>query len=690
MPVTRKRMISQQLKSRGIHHPEVLSAMKDVPREEFVGEKLIEFAYRDAPLPIEEGQTISQPYIVALMAQLLKLGKNDKVLDVGTGSGYAAAVMSRVVSEVYSIELHKLLAETAAERFERLGYQNIYVMHGNGFEGWSEHAPYDAINVAAASTNIPEALGEQLAEGGRMVLPVGPESRQQRLVRFIKNGKEMERENLGRVRFVPLIRKKEDPEEKKEITTGKKASEPQQTESADSPSDSESKQNIWLAAHTGRPAVGLESIPGMIETAADPVEDIDSVNLDPLLNRIGDSRVVLLGESTHGTSEFYDMRARITKDLIERKGFDFVSVEADWPDAAHIDSFVRSTDVEPVEEKAFSRFPVWMWRNEQVVEFVNWLKTYNDELEKAGQMIGFHGLDFYSMYSSIRAIIQYLGDIHPELAEIAKNRYGCLTPYENNPATYARAAMSGRYKKCEDDVVAMLRKLTGSRIQLLSGDGDRYFDALQNARLVRNAEKYYRSMYYSSKSSWNVRDTHMFETLESLLDYYGPESKAVVWAHNSHIGDASATEMGARGEHNLGQIARENPDIKTYHIGFGTDHGTVAAASEWSGKMHVKKISPSVSDSIEKIMHQTPIQDFILPIHKDGHKSLTGELEESRLQRAIGVIYRPETELQSHYFQASLSNQYDEFIWFDETEAVEPLQITSKEKGVPETFPFGV
>ncbi|MEX2574626.1 MAG: protein-L-isoaspartate(D-aspartate) O-methyltransferase [Balneolaceae bacterium] len=653
-------MIDHQLRGRGIENEAVISAMLNVSREEFIKKDLVEFAYRDAPLPIEEKQSISQPYMVALMIELMDLESDDRVLDIGTGSGYAAAVMSRIASDVYSIERHKVLADTARERLMKLGYGNVHVLHGNGAEGWPEHAPFDAVNVAAAGEDIPQPLQEQLGEGGRMIIPVGPGSRSQRLIRLKKKHGAIERENLGRVRFVPLVGRKADGEGEGEGELTKK------------------------------PAVQEKYIPSLIQAAAEPVSEIASVNLDSLMDRIGDARVVLLGESTHGTAEFYDMRARITMELVRKKGFNIVSAEADWPDASHIDRFIRNTDTGTPEEQPFTRFPRWMWRNKQFLEFVNRLKSVNGSRKDAGDKVRFYGLDFYSIYSSINAIVNYLESRDAKLADIAKYRYGCLTLYENDPATYAAAAMSDRYKECEKDVVAMLRKLIDSRNKLQNKDGTQYYDAIQNARLVANAEKYYRSMYYSSRSSWNVRDSHMFETLESLLEHHGSKSKAVVWAHNSHIGNASATEMGARGEHNLGQLVREKMGEKVYSIGFGTDHGTVAAASNWGERMEIKDINPSVSDSTEQLMHLADVDSFMLPLHDKNHRLLSEEMQKSRLQRAIGVIYRPATELESHYFQASLANQYDEFIWFDETRAVIALEEVVESTGLPETFPFGL
>jgi protein-L-isoaspartate(D-aspartate) O-methyltransferase len=178
---TRHRMVETQIASRGVRDPRVLGAMRDVPRERFVPEALLEFAYEDTPLPIEEGQTISQPYIVAVMAETLQLAPSDRVLEVGAGSGYAAAVLGRAAGEVYAIERHPLLAELARQRVAELGYDNVTILCGDGTLGSPEHAPFDAIAVAAGGPEVPRALLEQLKIGGRLVIPVGADLRSQEL-----------------------------------------------------------------------------------------------------------------------------------------------------------------------------------------------------------------------------------------------------------------------------------------------------------------------------------------------------------------------------------------------------------------------------------------------------------------------------------------------------------------------------
>jgi protein-L-isoaspartate(D-aspartate) O-methyltransferase len=382
------------------------------------------------------------------------------------------------------------------------------------------------------------------------------------------------------------------------------------------------------------------------------------------------------------------MRERITRELILQKHFRFVAIEADWPDAARVDHYVRHFQYPPSEWTAFARFPTWMWRNVEVHDFVSWLRKHNGTVAR-DKRVAFHGLDLYSLHDSIRSVLNYLDEVDPESARVARERYGCLTPWQHDPATYGHAALTRSYPKCETAVVRALTELLAKRKAYAEHDGERFLDAEQNARLIASAERYYRIMYYGSRASWNLRDSHMFETLENLLAFYGPDSKAVIWAHNSHVGNAKATEMAARGEHNLGQLCRKAFGAQAYLVGFGTDNGTVAAASEWDGPMEVKVVRPALPDSYERLCHATGLARFMLGLR--GREKLCGpaSLGKERLERAIGVIYRPETERASHYFRADLPQQFDEYIWFDSTKAVTPLETAAIE-GLPDTYPFGV
>jgi protein-L-isoaspartate(D-aspartate) O-methyltransferase len=656
----RSDMVEHQIAARGVRSKLVLEAMRKVPREEFLPPSLREFAYEDSPLPIAEGQTISQPYIVSFMADALLLKGGEQVLEIGTGSGYAAAVLAEIAANVYSVERIGQLAEKAAVTLTKLGCDNVHVLHADGTQGWPEHAPYDAIVVAAGGPKVPESLQQQLKVGGRPVIPVGTEVRAQELVRVTRVSQtEFRREDLADVRFVPLLGK----------------------EGWESEAEPPLRRKLQVAPPSEQP------LSRIIASAAEPFGSIETADLNPLLSRIDDARVVLIGEASHGTSEFYRMRDRISRALIETKGFNFIAIEADWPDAARIDHYVRHREYRPSEWTAFSRFPIWMWRNNEVRAFVDWLRSYNTA-QKPTLRVAFHGLDLYSLYDSIRFVLEYLENVDPESAKVARERYGCLTPWQSDPATYGHAALTGRYPTCEADVAHALRDLVQKRQAYAVHDGELFLDAVQNARLVANAERYYRIMYYGSRASWNLRDEHMFNTLKTLLAYHGEHSKGIVWAHNSHIGNAEATEMSARGEHNIGQLCRKEFGQNCYAIGFGTDHGTVAAASEWGGPMEIKVVRPAVKDSVERVCHESETPHFMLGL-RDREAAHTKGLLKPRLERAIGVIYRPGSELASHYFEAVLPGQFDEYIWFDETQAVTPLK-TRELKGLPDTYPFGV
>jgi protein-L-isoaspartate(D-aspartate) O-methyltransferase len=652
----RFQMVQHQIAARGIRNPALLDVMRKVPREFFVPPHLAEFAYLDTPLPIESGQTISQPYIVALMIESLQPRPGDRALEIGTGSGYAAAILAQLVSEVYTVERDEQLVKLARKRFDKLGYTNIKVLNGDGTLGWPEHAPYDVIVVTAGGPQVPKPLLEQLAVGGRLVIPVGDTPRLQRLVRVTRiDQDQFDHEDLGEVQFVPLI-----------------------------------GAEGWDAGVTPRSRPSLpQTSAKLIRENAEPIDDIDQVNLDPLLDRIADARVVLLGEATHGTSEFYRMRARITKEPILRRGFNFIAVEADWPDAARINQYIRHAQAKQEQWKAFARFPTWMWRNQETLELVEWLRAWNAEVTEPERRVSFYGLDLYSLFTSIGAVIAYLNNVDPAMAATARRRYGCLTPWERDPAIYGQAVLSGSYRDCEEAVLSVLRDMLERRIEYSVRDGDRFFDAAQNARLVADAERYYRLMYYGSVDSWNLRDQHMFDTLERLFDFRGSGSKGIVWAHNSHVGNAAATEMGARGEYNIGQLCRARFANSAFLLGFGTDRGTVAAASNWDGPMEFKRIVPSHEASYERLCHDSGVEAFMLHLRDPRKSAVREELMAVRLERAIGVIYRPESELMSHYFQACLPRQFDEYVWFDETSAVSPLPAAVA-GGVPETFPFGV
>ena len=666
-------MVERHLKARGIDDPLLLEAMGTVPRETFVPEHLQEFVYEDSALPIELGQTISQPYIVARMIELAEIRPGDKVLEVGAGSGYAAAVMSRMANKVFAIERHEALAKLAAARLKRLGYANAEIICADGTKGLAEEAPFQAIIVSAGGPHVPEALKQQLAIGGRLIVPVG-EFGFQTLIRVRRTGEaRFEEEDFGAVAFVPLIGEEGWAEPERE---GK------------AKLDAElSGYATGLLVPAQRALTIHNRVSKLMAEAAEPFGDLHE--LCDLVERFSDRRVVILGEATHGTAEFYQARARITEMLVDRHGFNIVAVEADWPDASVYDAYVRGLPRPVVPQSTFTRFPTWMWRNGQVADFLDRLKEINATIADPDRKVGFYGLDIYSLGASIEAVLAYLDKVDPAAARVARERYGCLAPWRAEPARYGRMALSRGYAVCEKPVADTLVDLLRKRLDYLTKDGEAFFDAEQNARIVAGAEQYYRAIYYGDAASWNLRDQHMFDTLERLLAERGPEAKAVVWAHNSHIGNAAFTEMGqVRGEHNIGQLARQRFGDEAALIGFGTDRGTVAAASDWDGLMEIKHVRPARDNSYEGRSRDTGIAAFMLETGPGQRESVRAELAEPLLERAIGVIYRPETELLSHYFQAELSLQFDAWIWFEETEAVAARPVYAE--GPDETYPFGL
>jgi erythromycin esterase-like protein len=426
---------------------------------------------------------------------------------------------------------------------------------------------------------------------------------------------------------------------------------------------------------------------------AQPLKSSDG-DYDGLLDLVGDARVVLLGEASHGTHEFYRERARITRRLVEERGFQGVAVEADWPDAYRVNRYVHGAGEDADAEEAlrgFRRFPTWMWRNAEVLDFVGWLRARNEEIG-FDRGAGFFGLDLYSLYASVAEVIAYLEQVDPPAAERARQRYACFEPFGGEQA-YGRAASLGISDSCREGAIAQLTELQRLGGTYLRRDGiaaeDERFYAEQNARLVADAEEYYRSMFDDPASSWNLRDRHMADTLARLLDHLGRRGerpRLVVWEHNSHIGDARVTEMSRRGELNVGQLARERWPNDVALVGFTTYSGTVTAASAWDAPAERKRVRPALQESYEAVFHDLGEPRFVLDLVSG---AAAQALVEPRLERAIGVIYQPETERRSHYFFAHMAAQFDALVHIDETRAVEPLERTAGwEVGEPpETYP---
>jgi erythromycin esterase-like protein len=412
-----------------------------------------------------------------------------------------------------------------------------------------------------------------------------------------------------------------------------------------------------------------------------------SEHLDPLLEHIGDARLVLIGEASHGTSEYYSWRARLTKRLIQEKGFSFVAVEGDWPDCYAVNRFAKGYENSGKDAynvlRNFGRWPTWMWANWEVVAFITWLNVYNKDLP-LDERVGFYGLDVYSLWESMAAVVEYLEDVDPEAAEAARQAYMCFEPYGQDVQEYAYSTAMVP-QSCEDEVVDLLTKIRG-RAAEYPADHEAKLNAEQNALVMRNAERYYRAMVRSNTSSWNVRDRHMVEVLDHLLQFHQPDAKAIVWEHNTHIGDARATSMARRGEVNVGQLVRENYEMPgVVLVGFGSYQGSVIAGKKWGAPIEKMEMPPARQESWEYLLHQSGGNRlYLLPELR--------ELEEEwRGHRAIGVVYHPEHDHLANYVPTNLAQRYDAFIYLDETQALHPLHLAPYDSNKPpDTYPWGV
>jgi erythromycin esterase-like protein len=416
-------------------------------------------------------------------------------------------------------------------------------------------------------------------------------------------------------------------------------------------------------------------------------------DLDPLMDTIGDSRYVLLGEASHGTSEFYTWRTEISKRLIEERGFSFIAVEGDWPDCYRVNRYAKclADSGSSAEEvlHAFERWPTWMWANREVVDLVEWMRAHNEK-KKPNERSGFFGLDVYSLWESMRAVVEYLEKVDPQLALSAKRAYNCFEPYAEDAQEYARATAIVP-TSCEREAVAVLKELHTRAPRFIEDSSERFFDAEQNALVARNAELYYRTMVRGGPASWNVRDRHMVETLTRLMRHHGAGAKAIVWEHNTHIGDARFTDMARAGMLNVGQVVREShAEDGVVLVGFGTHRGTVIAADEWGAPMERLRVPPAREDSFEHALFEAGVGDSLFVFDGSDNGGVTG-LDEPLGHRAIGVVYDPDHERWGNYVPTIVPGRYDAFLYIEETRAVDPLHMAIKVDGeLPETYPSGV
>lgn len=637
--------MSLELKNKGITNPLLLDAFKGLPSSLF---SIKEFhPFEDEVIYTEDEYLTIEPraIVIAKMLEQLKIEKAEKILVTGVDSVHILAILSKIYHKVYMVETYERYYEWSKKVLKNIGIENVFIKMDEQKLGWKENGPFDTILIASEMEEVPNELKEQLKISGKLLVPIGPDWAHS-IFEIIKRVSEIE--------F----------------------------------SEEKLRDNFFIPNPRILPKIGSKNFPDKeiieeIKEKAIAFKSIKTYPIDELLDRIGDAQVVLLGEASHGTSEFYLSRQEITKALIEKKGFNFVCAEADWSDAEQINNYIQHK--RPHKEwRPFTRFPQWMWKNKEVLDFVEWQKDYNTKNENN---TGFYGLDLYGLENSIDLVFHYLKNKDEDLAQLAKSRYACITPYMSDPAIYGRMVLSNQLISCEKEILKMLVDLLKNKNRL--NHSPEYFYAYQNANVVVDAEQYYKTMYYGNAESWNLRDFHMFHTLKSLLSYFGTDSKAVVWAHNSHIGNALATEMYARGEINIGHLCKEYFEEKSYHIGYGTHSGSVAAAHNWGDTMEVMHVNPSISDSYENLCHRSQIPSFTLPLReKDSGIRLMDLLNTPKLERAIGVMYRPKTERMSHYFHAALPSQFDEYIWFDETHAVTPITSNVMGSKLLDSHPF--
>ena len=637
--------IIPQLQDKGIKNSLLIKAFQDLPEAFFLINEFHPYSYEETENEYKLETIEPRVIVIAKMLEKLKIEKGDKILLIGVDSIYILAALSKIYNEVFMVETFDSYYEWAKKVLSTIGIKNVHIKIDDPKLGWKDKGQFDTILIASEFEEVPISLKEQLRIGGKLLVPIGPDWTHSIFEIFQRVSEtDFKVEKLRDNFFIP---------------------------------------NPKLLPEIGNEEYPDDDIVDQIKAKAIAFESIKKYPMDELLNRIGDAQVVLLGEASHGTSEFYLARQEITKALIEQKGFNFVSAEADWSDAEQINSYVRNIHSE-IDWMPFSRFPQWMWKNKEVLNFVEWLKKFNSNHKNK---IGFYGLDLYGLENSINLVIDFLEHKDINLANLAISRYECIAPYMSDPALYGKMVLSDRLVSCEEEILKMLVDLLKNKYRL--NHSPEYFYAYQNANVIVDAEQYYKAMYYGSAESWNLRDFHMFHTLKTLLSYYGPDTKAVIWAHNSHIGNALATEMYSRGEINIGHLCKEHFGEKSYHIGFGTHTGTVAAAHNWGDDMEIMKVNESLSNSYENLCHKTKITSFTLPLkEKHSGKTLRKLLNTPKLERAIGVMYRPRTERLSHYFHAVLPSQFDEYIWFDTSKAVTPITATNVTPKLLESHPL--
>ncbi len=389
---------------------------------------------------------------------------------------------------------------------------------------------------------------------------------------------------------------------------------------------------------------------------------------------MGDATQVLLGESTHGTREFYVWRAHISRRLIREKDFSLIVVEGDWAPLYQVNLYVRGLahqekSARKLLVRVMTRWPRWMWANVEFAEFVEWLRDHNRDLP-AEKRTGLYGMDLYDLEGSLKKVQVYLERVDPQRAKEAGRFYAGLLAHEGDGRRYMRYLASGGEDQ-RFQVEAMIQWLHAHRERYVKVSGSKdFFNALQNAKAVREAESHFRATWRRDGSSWDVRAVHFADTVERLLGFHGGK-KVIIWAHNTHIGDARATTMKDSGRTNIGEVMRTRHGRKVYSVGFGTFRGSVLAGSSWGAPVQVMTVPDGMPGSLEEILSRALSG-------QDGYHLLGGLRTHPFFStpvghRAIGVTYHPGSERPGNYVPTRLGQRYDAFVFVHETNALTAL-----------------
>jgi protein-L-isoaspartate(D-aspartate) O-methyltransferase len=632
-------MVREGLVRRGIRDQRVLDAMGAVPRERFVPEQFAGSAYEDRPLPIVAGQTISQPYVVALALEAAAVRPTDRVLEVGTGSGYAAAVLDELAAEVWTVERHGDLVVDASESLRAALHGNVHVRWGDGSLGWPEAAPFDVVLVSAAGEEVPAPLLEQLADDGRLVMPVGPADGRQELVLVHRVGSRLDREELGPVQFVPLL--------------ADRAARPAHT-----------------VGRSGRRATVVDSERSPAERLArscEPFSSITGADLSGLVDRLSEARVVVLGPSTSGTSEFHQLCARIAQALVEQLGCRTIVIDADWPDVAALDAWCAGFEPIPDAPAPCTTFPSWRWRNQEFGSLLAWLRRRATRVG-GSDPVRLVGLDVDAGDGVRAQVLDALDGCDPFSAAELRRRYATGVPWEHDASR--RPEVSARAAAVLDGVVTAAVAATVERLAHPSGPGA-FLDPATRDALVRSTPTSITGIVEAGPSWWSDRERRAATFLRSVVEHV--EGPVVVWTHAVRAGDAGATDLDLGDAPSLGQACRAHLGDSAYLVGLGTGTGSVAAATSWGGHTEVLPLDPARAGSVEELLGASHLPACLLDLRATRQGRVGAELGGRRPQRVVGPVVGPETGDRQPVLRGVLPQQFDEFIWVGASSAVVPV-----------------